>query len=256
MRKLTSSIAAALVLGASGLALAATEATPPKALKMLEVVGGKIVKSFPVGDGLTGWVVKTPQKDMILYSTATGKYLISGEIFSEEGQPMGKDFAEKYLPKPDLSKAIAKLPESSYVVEGKPGGKRVVYVFAEPNCGFCNKLWKDYTAEGVLGDVEIRNIPVAFLRKDSTTKAAKILSADNPTEAFNWNERHHGQPMPEDMGKADAEHIAKVQQNNALMREMGFRGTPAIVYQDDKGSWKILKGYPGKAAVEKIFGGK
>lgn len=77
---------------------ALAESYPP-VFKSLTDAGVKVVKSFPVGDGLTGWVIQHPSgESMITYTTASGQYLIAGAVFDKSGKNITQDHAAKHAP--------------------------------------------------------------------------------------------------------------------------------------------------------------
>lgn len=55
------------------------------------------------------------------------------------------------------------------------------------------------------------------------------------------------------MTKDNAE---KLQANQMLMAELGFRGTPAIVYRNDKGVVERANGMPPAEALTTVLGAR
>jgi thiol:disulfide interchange protein DsbG len=258
MKRLLSAIA----LAAMSLSFAAHADTAlPKALSMPLQNGMKIEKSFPAASGLTGWVLSPEDKKggqpSIVYTTADGNLLIAGLLVDASGANLSQQYSDAQLPKTDLSAALAKLEKSTYVVEGAKNPKQIVYAFSDPNCPFCNLMWKavrPYEAEGL----QMRWVQVAFLRPDSAGKAAALLEAKDKDAAMMSNETNfdfqheEGGIKPVEVSPTVKAQLAA---NAALMQEMGFTGTPAMVYKDAKTGQVVSKpGMPHPSELGSDFG--
>jgi len=122
---------------------------------------------------------------------------------------------------------LASLPESNYIVHNKGAGE-ILYVVSDFSCSFCKKL--HYELEGVT-DIEIREIPVRFLRDDSAVFGAHALCADDPVQAAAdiFSGVRSGI-------KTCEEGEAALQFNTTWASSNGLGGTPALITEDGRAS--------------------
>src|SRR5689334_20235122 len=71
---------------------------------------------------------------------------------------------------------MQRLDRAKWIATGAKSSERVVYVFTDADCPYCNDLWKAMqTARAA--DVQIRYLMVAVIDADSKGKAAEILES-------------------------------------------------------------------------------
>src|SRR5271170_5660385 len=156
-------------------ALAADGSAPPS-LQRLTQTGYKVIRSFDAGHGLTGWVVAREGQFHVVYTTGDGQTLLIGNLFDSAGKDLTAAFTDQYVPHKDLVPIYDALSRATYVSEGHAkGASRVIYIIFDPNCPFCSVAWKALRPY-VSGNVEIRWVPVAFLKPSSAGKVATILA--------------------------------------------------------------------------------
>lgn len=63
----------------------------------------------------------------------------------------------------------------------------LLVAFEDPNCIFCEHLSRATAPLVAAGKLRIRIVPVGFLKPDSAARAAAILQAPNPAEAWERN---------------------------------------------------------------------
>lgn len=235
---------------------AAVDASELPVPLQLALQGGlSVEKKFDAAGGLTGWIVSDgPGRNMVVFTSADGEVAIAGTMLSAQGENLTEKYIEAHAPKIDYSKHWGQLEKSNYVVEktGKGKSKSVIYAFKDPNCGFCHLAWKalqPYVKDGL----EIRWIPVAFLREDSLNKAADMLTASDKVAAIREVNENFGKPVFKTRDVAD-DVRKKVEANNKLMAELGFRGTPAIIYKDAKGKVSTVEGMPRLSQLPEMTG--
>jgi thiol:disulfide interchange protein DsbG len=78
------------------------------------------------------------------------------------------------------------LTHTQYIAEGKQGP--VVYLFLDPNCPYCHKLYDQLQGKVAKGKLRLRVVVVGFLSPSSRDKAAAILAAADPRAALAKNE--------------------------------------------------------------------
>lgn len=161
-------------------------------------------------------------------------------------------------PPPTLNAAqVARVQAAPAIVEGASGAqvKSTVYVFMDPNCIYCHLMWRalrPYEAAGL----QVHWIPLAFLKPDSAGKAAALLKAPDGAALLNTLETRYSEkdesggiaPLP--VVPADAK--AKLDANATMFRELGFDGTPTVIYRDKTGKWLGLNGLPHLSALPAI----
>ena len=224
----------------------------PEALQHIQSQGVVIVKSFPAPDGLTGWVVRIEGHYVVIYSTSSGNYLVSGALVDTSGRNLSTLYTDQYVPKPDVSKLVAALaPDPWLVDEGAPTAP-LIYVYADPNCIYCNKLWNDLRPYVKSGKVRVRWALLDFLKPTSKGRAAAILSAHDRAAAlaqdetrFDKDQEEGGieelRPVPLDIDNVLTMHTEQ-------MQEAGDMGTPTIIFQGQSG-WNMSYGAPKDIAA-------
>lgn len=257
----------ALALAAAAVPVCAQER--PTALRALESQGVTVVGTFPAPGGLTGWAAYTGRQPVAFYAAPDGKHVVAGTLLDADGKNLTREALDKAVRVP-MSAAMWKQAEASHWIgDGQAKAPRTVYVFTDPNCPYCNKLWADARPWVDSGKVELRHIMVGILTPTSAGKAAALLADKNPIAALAAHERGHtaenaktlasGRPKPlGDSGVKPLANIpaavqAKLDANAKLMGEWGLQATPAVVWRDAAGLVQMRNGAPESAFAE-IFG--
>lgn len=219
----------------------------PKQIQGIVDNGAKIIKTFPAASKLKGWVISKDGRYTIIYSTEDNQTLLAGDLIDSTGINLTEQYAELFIPKPDLTPVYSALEKSTYIAEGvQKDPKAVVYAFFDPNCPFCHFAWKAFQYYEAAG-LQVRWIPVAYLMETSTGKASAILQAKDRLAAFTENEQkynlknHEGGIKPV---KANAASNKQLQANSEFMHQLGITGTPAIVWKDAQGKIQLKGGMP------------
>lgn len=149
--------------------------------------------------------------------------------------------------------AWKQLERSAWIADGRPEAARVVYVFTDPNCPFCAKLWADARPWVASGKVQLRHVIVGILTSTSPAKAAALLAAKDPVRALAAYEGMHAPAMakalaegarPRPLGDEGLTPMAtippkiaeKLEANARLMSSFGLPATPGVVWRDAKGA--------------------
>jgi len=148
---------------------------------------------------------------------------------------------------------IQRLDRAKWIGAGSKSTERVVYVFTDPDCPYCNDLWKALqTARAP--DVQIRYLLVAVIDADSKGKDAAILESDDPAATLAKAERNYDRggvkPKPT-LLPATSETISV---NADLMQALHIFGTPGLVYLDEHDQVKVFAGMPDPAQLKTIVG--
>ena len=229
----------------------AASAPLPPALVAAAKAGVTVERTFPAVSGMTGYVINRQGDFSIVYSTPDGQSVVNGIVIGPDGRNMSNIYEDQYIPKPDMDGMWATLEKASVITTGATGAsvKKVVYAFFDPNCPYCHLVWLEfapYAAEGL----QVRWVPVAFEDATSDAKAAAIMQAADPAGTLALQERTFHQ------GGLDARGVTisaatkdKLAANIKLMGQMGFNGTPAIVYKDAKTNKVVTRNGLPKVSV-------
>jgi thiol:disulfide interchange protein DsbG len=157
------------------------------------------------------------------------------------------------LPAATSGALVQRLEHAQWIATGAKTSNRVVYVFSDPNCPYCNDLWKAMkTARAA--DVQIRYLLVAVIDADSRGKDGAILESKDPAAALEQHERDFDRG-----GIAPKEKLATTSQqaifvNEQLMTALGIIGTPGLVYVDQHKEVHVFAGMPNPGQLDTIVG--
>jgi len=259
--------AVSVVLSAAAYAHGATPPVPasaptpafilPAPIQALVARGILVGKSFIAEAGLTGWVVTRQGRTGIVYTTPDKQHLIVGSLVDANGRDLTPVYAATYVSKPDLGSLYKQLDSTRYVTQGASASKNVIYVFFDPNCVFCHFAWRALQPY-VNAGLQVRWVPVGFLKPTSAPRAAAILEAKAPAQALQFNEERFV-PATEDGGiipvsTMKPETLHALTANRALMDAFGSNGTPTIVWKDSHGEVQAKSGMPPLSALSAMTG--
>lgn len=236
-----------------------TEEMKPSVAKKMFSNGEKFIKKFDAGfSGFDGWVVQFTNPNtndvdfMVAYTSKDGDNLFIGHAFNANGENISSK-SEAYIPKQNINIFKKDLESSTFVVDGKKEGKEF-YVFIDPDCTYCHKLWLE--SRSFMNNVNIKWIPVSILSEDSFAKSAQIIQAKDPfLELSNHENSFESTRGISGLDKKEIsmDTASKIKSNTELMKKMKINGTPAIVYKDDSGNLSIINGAPSVDVLEKIM---
>jgi len=148
------------------------------------------------------------------------------------------------------------LDQATWIRDGR--SRQVLYVFFDPNCPYCQRVYRQARPRVEAGAVELRWIVVGVTTTTSHGKAAAMLESPDPTAALHQNETDFslatgglGGIMEEAVPHAETE--ARLARNLALLRRSGFDGTPALLFRTKTGEVRFLLGAPPEAKLQAIF---
>lgn len=240
----------------SPVAAASASAPTAKAVeRALAASGITIDGELEAPDGFHGFIGEVQGQLVPVYVAPDGKHVLVGSLFDIQGHDLTTPVLRKLANAPLGAAQWEQIAKSTWVSEGNPKAKRVVYVFVDTRCPFCRHFWRASQPWVGHGKVQIRNVLVAVISPDSMPEAAGILDAADPAKAWQDNERDFGRnpdPAP-NAGSASAR--VRIEANNALMQKLGFYGTPTIVYEAADGSIRAMRGMPqDPEAMREILG--
>lgn len=153
---------------------------------------------------------------------------------------------------PDKMLRAAK--DATWIAEGN--GPRLVYIFFDPECPYCHKLYQETRSSIGRDGLQLRWIPVGILMPSSAGKAAAILDAKDPLAAFHKNEDEFG-PAPKFGGIAEtipsAPSTKRLQQNAQLFKQTGMPGVPVMMFREASGKVRIVDGAPSPNLLNEML---
>jgi thiol:disulfide interchange protein DsbC len=182
-----------------------------------------------IGDGAkVDSVIKTPYSGLfevrigsdIVYTDEKAQYLFVGRVLDAKTY---QDYTKTRVD--DISKIkFSDLPLASAMKTVKGNGKRVIAVFADPNCGYCKRF--EQTMQGV-DNVTVYTFLYNILSEDSAVKAKNIwCSADRVKAWDDWMLNSKAATV------AAANCTTPNEKVFELGRKLKITGTPTIFFAD------------------------
>jgi thiol:disulfide interchange protein DsbG len=220
----------------------------PDAVQVLIDGGLKVEARFDAPGGLQGYVGRKDGQAVTLYLMTDGEHVVIGKMVDGFGQDLSAEHIRTWLPAIDLTQVWQQLANATWVAEGPKNAKRIVYVFTDPNCGYCVEFRQKASAYLNRG-IQLRHIMVGVIQPSSLAKAASVVSAENPVEHLAF----HDSQFPRDWLEAP-DHIPDefrrlIEANNRLMRTLSVSATPAVFYRDKQGEVHKILGLPDDTAL-------
>ena len=119
-------------------------------------------------------------------------------------------------------------------------GRRVIYTFEDPNCGYCKQQQKELLK---LTDVTIYTFLWPILSPDSIEKSRAVWCSKDRAKA--WDDLMSRGVLPQDGAKCDT----PLEKNMEMARRFGANGTPAVFIADGR----MLGGYVTADKIEEAF---
>jgi thiol:disulfide interchange protein DsbG len=156
---------------------------------------------------------------------------------------------------PAAGSILADIGQASWIRDGR--SQHVLYVFFDPNCPYCHRVYEGLRAQVDFGEVELRWVPLGILMTTSLGKAASLLEAKDPTAALHRNEQgfttERGvfggideEPAPRD------DTLKRLDRNLALLRRSGQDAVPSLLYRSRDGKPHLVRGAPPQSVLERI----
>jgi len=226
----------------------------PAPIEALQSEGVQIIDAFDAPSGLQGYAARFNGQGMALYLTEDGKHVLVGNLLDAQGENLSQEPLERLVYEPLGKEMWGRLEQSSWIADGSDGAPRIVYMFSDPNCPYCNMFWKQARPWVESGAVQVRHVMVGMLMPDSAGKAAQLLAADDPRKALHLHEQAGKASKLKSMNDIPEELRKELESNEALMSELGAAATPAIFYLDTDGRLQQHQGAPRPDALRRIMG--
>ena len=179
----------------------------------------------------------------VLYGSADGKHLFSGDMFSIAGGQI-VNLAEQRRTSARQEMMLDPLFEDALVFAATGNKKASINVFTDVDCGYCRKLHQEVPQLNAMG-IEVRYLayPRAGIGSDSYKKIVSAWCAKNPQQAL--TKLKAGQNIAD---QQCSDNTVAGQYN--LGQKMGISGTPAIILEDGR----LLPGYMPAAELAATLG--
>lgn len=174
----------------------------------------------------------------IVYTDDKVEYFFAGSIYDIRTMPP-RNLTQENSARMVENALIGARESAIKRVRGE--GKRILYTFEDPNCGYCKQLSRELVK---IDNVTIYTFLLPILSQDSVEKARAVWCADNRAQA--WEDLMLNAAPPQ----GDRNCATPIEKNRQLMRRFGIRGTPAIYLEDGR----HIGGYLPAAQIEQALG--
>lgn len=226
----------------------------PEPIKAVEARGAEIIQRFDAPSGLQGYAARYNGQGLALYLTEDGEHVLVGSLLNAKGEDLSQQPLDKLVYEPLGKEMLSKLERSTWIADGSTKAPRIVYMFSDPNCPYCNMFWKQARPWVEAGDVQVRHVMVGMLRQDSAAKAAALLNAKDQQAALHEHESAGKTSKLQGLKEIPETIQLQLDSNLGLMAEMGASATPAIFYPDENGQLRQQQGAPSPDVLNQIMG--
>lgn len=213
----------------------------------------RAISVFQGPDGLEGIVVALKSKKSthsIIWATPNAKALLIGNLVDAKGQNLNEQAEVAQGLRLDPADALHIAAQTASMSTVTPGSGPILTFFIDPNCIFCNRLYRLIMPDVQAGRLRVRFVLVGIVKQDSPQRAESILSSSNRLQAIAHDEmdfdvalEEGGYPITD---QPTSKAVAASAANDALMSRMGAVGTPTLLYcsKAADGRVEMLKGVP------------
>jgi len=226
----------------------------PAPIKAIESRGAEIVGRFGAPDGLQGYAALYNGQAVALYLTRDGQHVLLGNLFDAQGENLSREPLEKLVYEPMAKEMWKRLGKTSWIADGKADAPRIVYLFSDPNCPYCNRFWQKTRPWVEAGKVQLRHIIVGMLQEDSLGKAAALLATAHPEAALAEHENAGKASTLAPLESIPPAIKKRLDDNLAMMDQLGAMATPAIFYLNEDGRLQQQQGEPNPNELAQIMG--
>jgi len=232
--------AIALPCAAQPATSAATAATATPDTSAASAMGNRLQALYPStrfgAVNPTPWpgVFEVVMGTNLAYVDHSGQYFLFGHFYDMKAQRDLTAERKDQLARIDFDT----LPLADAIKEVRGNGARVLAVFSDPDCPYCQKLESDLRD---LSNVTIYTflMPLVSLHPAAHTKAVSVWCAKDRIVAW-----HATMLRGESIPQADCPH--PVDRNVALGERLGINGTPTLIAADGR----MLPGAASKDQIE------
>lgn len=159
----------------------------------------------------------------VVYTDAQADYMLVGDFIDVKNRKSLTDERNAELSAVEFDS----LPFDKAIKEVRGNGQLKIAVFSDPDCPYCKRLEHEFEK---MTDITIYNfmMPLASLHPDAARKAEQIWCQPDRTAAWTtWMRKGN---MPPQAAACDN----PVAETTSLGEQLGFNGTPALVFPNGK----------------------
>ena len=156
----------------------------------------------------------------ILYTDDKASFIFFGSLLDTRGG-VDKDLTRERSAQ--LAAQSLRKSTDNAIKRVRGNGRRVLYTFEDPNCGYCRELQKELLK---LNDVTIYTFLWPILSPDSVDKSKAVWCSKDRAKA--WDDLMSRGVAPQANAKCDA----PLDKNIEMAQRFGARGTPAVFLAD------------------------
>ena len=142
-------------------------------------------------------------------------------------------------------KMLTGINQATWIEEGK--SPHVIYVFFDPNCPYCHRVYTNTRDWIKHNEVQIRWVPVGVLTPTSQGKALTLLDSKDPLKLFHHGEDNFVGGEGSDIDEAldgSVKSVKALKNNVKLLRLTGFDAVPSILFRSKNGDAILVEGAP------------
>lgn len=225
------------------------------AVQALEEQGIEVVREFDTPMNLKGYVGNAGGQYLTFYATEDESHLIIGTMINANAENLSDQIVQNEVIGPKLKESWPQVENSQWVQDGLAESPKVMYTFTDPNCPYCVMFREKINPWIESNAIQLRHIMVGVITEDSIDKSAMILASDDSEELLHRQQstmREGGISVDDQLV---SEKYAAVKENNKLMSDLGFSGTPTTVFKDHNGDIRVIRGVINEAQIEAILSG-
>jgi len=173
----------------------------------------------------------------IFYTDEKVNFIIRGVLFDARTPAMRN--VTKARNAELAAQALTKSTDNA-IKRVRGNGRRVLYTFEDPNCGYCRQQQKELLK---LNDITIYTFLWPILSPDSVEKSRAVWCSKDRAKA--WDDLMTRGVVPQGEARCDA----PFDKNMDLARRFGANGTPALFLADGS----MIGGYVTAEKIEEAF---
>lgn len=239
--------------GHQAISTADTRDPLPASITTLLDQGLKFHGTFNAPGDIRGYALSYNNEPVAVYIPSTSDHAIIGTLIDPQGNAVMENQLQALVLEPMLEATWSALENTRFISEGPDNASHVVYTLTDPNCPYCNALWKSSRPLIEQGELQLRHVLVGVLSEDSLRKAAAILESNDPPSALETHELNFRDGGIRPVVPSE-ESRALLTRHAQLMREAGATGTPTSYYRDEEGNVQRINGAVSTDQLRDILG--
>lgn len=153
----------------------------------------------------------------VVYTDEKLSWLMTGNLFDLR-TPQERNLTRER--RDQIATAALAKAQGNAIKRVRGNGRRVVYTFEDPNCGYCRDLQRELNK---LNDVTVYTFLLPILSADSNEKSKAVWCSRDRAKAWDDLMNRTAQPAAAPRGCT-----TPIDENQALAQRFGVRGTPAV----------------------------